>query len=71
MSVIILGPHGPQQVIPMQQQQPEGPLYTEEDAKEIHEMFPAIELDVIKCVLDEKRGNKDATINALLQMNQD
>jgi uncharacterized protein YlaN (UPF0358 family) len=37
---------------------PSGPLYSEEDAKEMHDMFPSVDLEVIKCVLDEKRGNK-------------
>ncbi len=43
-----------------------GPLYTDDDVNELQEVFPNIDLEVIKSVLDEKRGNKDAAINALL-----
>jgi len=50
---------------------PAGPLYSEEEAKEMHDMFPSVDLEVIKCVLDEKRGNKEECVNALLQMTQD
>lgn len=45
-----------------------GPMYTDEDVKELHEMFPNIDDAVIRSVLDEKHGNKDATVNALLSI---
>uniref|UniRef100_A0A1I7ZSJ4 CUE domain-containing protein n=1 Tax=Steinernema glaseri TaxID=37863 RepID=A0A1I7ZSJ4_9BILA len=47
---------------------PEGPLYTEEEVKELSEMFPNIDAEVIRSVLDEKRGDKDGTVTALLEM---
>lgn len=48
-----------------------GPLFTDADVAELGEMFPAVEAEVIKSVLFEKRGNKDATVNALLLINAD
>ncbi|VDK47018.1 unnamed protein product [Anisakis simplex] len=43
-------------------------LFTEEEVKELHAMFPSVDVDVIRCVLEEKRGNKDATVSAILEM---
>ena len=57
----------PQQM--QQPQRPPGPLYTEEDVKQVREMFPDIEDEAIKSVLEANGGNKDATINCLLTMN--
>lgn len=31
-------------------------------------MFPTIEKDVIRSVLEEKQGNKDATVTALIEI---
>lgn len=50
---------------------PQGPLYTEEDVKELQEMFPNMDIEVIKSVMEEKRGNKDAAVNALLLLSDD
>ncbi|VDM97916.1 unnamed protein product [Thelazia callipaeda] len=51
-----------------QQQQQGEVLYTEEDSKELHAMFPSVEIDVIKCILEEKRGNKNAAVSAILEI---
>ncbi|CDW56054.1 toll interacting protein [Trichuris trichiura] len=43
--------------------------FTQADVNELHEMFPTIDEDVIASVLEEKRGNREATVNALLSLN--
>lgn len=48
--------------------QPNEPRFTEEDVKELAEMFPNIAPDVIESVLVEKSGNKNAAVNALLSI---
>lgn len=57
-----------------QQQQPPQPqpiVISDEDVTQVHEMFPNIDVDVIKAIMETQRGNKDRTINSLLQMTSD
>lgn len=55
-------------ISPLVQQPPPPPQITDEDINQIHEMFPTTDKQVIKTVLTANNGNKDATINSLLQM---
>ena len=51
-----------------QQQQPPAQPVTDEDVAVVKDMFPDVEVEVIKSVLDANQGDKDATINNLLSM---
>lgn len=44
------------------------PLYTDDEVKELVAMFPNVEEEVVRSVLDMKRGDKDATVTALIEM---
>jgi toll-interacting protein len=43
-------------------------LFTEEALNELCELFPNIEREVVKSVLEANRGNKEASANALVEM---
>ena len=47
---------------------PRGPAFTEEDVTAVKEMFPNVDTDVVRSVLEANRGDKTATINNLLAM---
>ncbi|CEF59519.1 Toll-interacting protein [Strongyloides ratti] len=48
---------------------PNNTYYDEAEIDELSSMFPNIEREVIKSVLEEKRGNKDDTVTILLELN--
>lgn len=54
-----------------QQPTPAGPAITDEDIQYLQEMFPNLQKQVIASILEANRGDKEASINALLSMSTD
>jgi len=59
---------GTAQLQPASQQPAQPVAISDEDVAVVKDMFPDVEVDVIKSVLEANRGDKDATINNLLSM---
>ncbi|KAL1228572.1 Toll-interacting protein [Trichinella spiralis] len=50
---------------------PTPPRFTQADVKELHDMFPNVDEEIIVSILESKNGNKEATINDLLDLNSE
>lgn len=57
----------PNQHPPTSTPSPTRPI-SEEDLKQLGEMFPSVEAEVVKSVMEASRGDKEKAINSLLQM---
>ena len=53
---------------PQQQQQPQRPPVSDEDVTRLQEMFPTLDTDVVRSVLEASNGQADSAVNTLLQM---
>lgn len=51
-----------------QSRSPPVPPPSEEDINQLRDMFPSIDLEIIKAILENERGNKTRAINNLLAM---
>jgi len=75
MPYLYAGTHFVNQPVVVQSSEPAANLLPpsnpirEDDVKTLQEMFPKIEVDVIKSVLTSERGNLDRAINNLLELN--
>ncbi|KAI6241166.1 CUE domain-containing protein [Aphelenchoides fujianensis] len=60
----------PQAVVNVQPtaREPAAPVVNEADVLEVAEMFPNVEPEVIRSVLEAKRGDKTEAVNALVEM---
>lgn len=62
-------PMMPQPMVqPQMIQPPPAQPLTDDDIANLMEMFPSVDKDVIKSIGEANRGNKEATINSLLQL---
>lgn len=70
--VVTQQPAVPQQPVqpPLQAASPQHiPQISEENLNQLHEMFPNLDKEVIKSIAEANNGNREATINSLLQIN--
>ena len=67
---VYVQPQQPQQQVIQQQPIPQPPIQplSDEDIANLMEMFPSVDKDVIKSIGEANRGNKELTINSLLQL---